>query len=533
MSKTIKSGIDNRQAMVNGVNKLADAVRVTLGPKGRNVVMERGIVTFVTNDGATIAKSIDFEDVYENMGAQLLKEVASQTNDMVGDGTTTTMVLTQAIINEGMKNIVAGANPMMIRRGLKKARDIAIEEIDKLSVPVSSEKQIEEIATISSGDASIGKMIAKTLVKAGEKGDVSVEESKTTSSYVDYTEGMAFDRGYISANMVDDQSRLQTVLEKPYVLIVNKKLSAAAELIPILEELKDSGKPMLLIAEDVEGEALAVLVANRVKGLFNVVAVKAPGFGDRRKEQLEDIAILTGTKIYEGDDGYKLSDAKLKNLGKADTITVAKEETVIVGGKGSKEDISEYVKRLELNYGRTSSDYEREKIKERIAKFTSGIAVIYIGADTQAEMKELKLRAEDALRAAKVSVEEGIVPGGGTAYIKSIHSIEDMLKKLEGDERLGANILIKALKAPLGQIASNAGCESSVVIKKVEEAKNNIGFDAQSEEYVDMVKAGIIDPTKIVKTVLKNAVSIAAVYMTAEGGVAIDKSDNLVVPEEE
>ena len=531
MAKEIKYGVDARKALEAGVNKLADTVRVTLGPKGRNVVLDKQYGTpLITNDGVTIAKEIELEDVFENMGAQLVKEVATKTNDVAGDGTTTATVLAQAMINEGMKNIAAGANAIVLRRGMKKATDAAVEAIAKISAPIKGKDQIAKVAAISASSDEVGEMVADAMDKVTKDGVITIEESKTMKTELDMVEGMQFDRGYVSAYMVTDTDKMEAVMDDPFILITDKKISNIQDILPVLEEVVKSGAKLLIIAEDVEGEALTTLIVNKLRGTFNVVAVKAPGFGDRRKEILRDIAILTGGQVISEEVGLELKDAKLAMLGRAKSVKVTKENTVIVDGLGKKKDIDARIGQIRAQLAETTSDFDREKLQERLAKLAGGVAVIRVGAATETEMKEAKLRMEDALNATRAAVEEGIVAGGGTAYINAIAEVMKVVKALEGDEKTGANIVAKALEAPLYRIAENAGLEGSVIVNKVKEAKKGIGFDAAKEEYVDMVKEGILDPAKVTRSALQNATSVASTLLTTESVVGTIKEPAPAMP---
>ena len=520
MAKDIKYGVDARKAMETGVNKLADTVRVTLGPKGRNVVLDKKFGTpLITNDGVTIAKDIELEDAYENMGAQLVREVATKTNDTAGDGTTTATVLAQAMINEGMKNLAAGANPIVMRKGMKKAVDAAVESIKENSRVVEGRNQISRVAAISASDDSVGEMVADAMEKVSKDGVITIEESKTMLTELDLVEGMQFDRGYLSAYMCTDMEKMEAVLDDPYILITDKKISNIQDLLPLLENIVKIGAKLFIIAEDVEGEALTTLIVNKLRGTFQVVAVKAPGYGDRRKEMLKDIAILTGGTVISEELGLDLKDATMDMLGRAKSIKTNKDETVIVDGMGDKKAISDRVGQIKAQIETTTSDFDREKLQERLAKLAGGVAVIRVGAATETEMKEAKLRMEDALNATRAAVEEGIVAGGGTAYINAAKKVEKIVSELEGDERTGARIVLKALEAPLYRISENAGLDGSVIVNKVKESPDGIGFDAYNEQYVDMVAAGIIDPAKVTRSALQNAVSVASTLLTTEAAV--------------
>ncbi len=526
MAKEIKHGVDARVALEAGVNKLADTVSVTLGPKGRNVVLDKQFGTpLITNDGVTIAKEIELEDAFENMGAQLVKEVATKTNDVAGDGTTTATVLAQAMINEGMKNLAAGANPIILRKGMKKATDAAVEAIAGMSSKVTGKHQMARVAAISAGDDEVGNMVADAMEKVANDGVITIEESKTMKTELDVVEGMQFDRGYISAYMATDTEKMEAVLEDPYILITDKKISNIQEILPVLEQLVQSGKKLLIIAEDIEGEALTTLVLNKLRGTFTAVGVKAPGYGDRRKAMLQDIAILTGGTVISEEVGLELKDTTVEMLGRAKSVKVQKENTVIVDGLGSKEEIENRIKTIKAEIDATKSEFDKEKLQERYAKLAGGVAVIRVGAATETEMKEAKLRRQDALAATRAAVEEGIICGGGAAYIHASKDVEKLVETLEGDERTGAKVILKALEAPLFHIASNAGLEGAVIINKVHEAEKGIGFDALKEEYVDMVDAGILDPAKVTRSALQNATSVAATFLTTEACVANIKEE--------
>ena len=522
MAKEIKFGAEARAALERGVNQLADTVRVTLGPKGRNVVLAKPYgAPLITNDGVTIAKEIELEDGFENMGAQLIREVASKTNDVVGDGTTTATVLAQAMVNAGMKNLAAGANPIVLRKGMKKATDKAVEAIASMSKPVEGKEQIAKVAAVSSGDEEVGKLVADAMEKVSKDGVITIEESKTMKTELDLVEGMQFDRGYISAYMATDMDKMEATLDNPYILITDKKISNIQELLPLLEQIVQSGSKLLIIAEDIEGEALTTLIVNKLRGTFSVAAVKAPGYGDRRKEMLQDIAILTGGQVISDELGLDLKEATLEQLGRAKSVKVQKESTVIVDGEGDKEAIKARVNQIKGQIEETTSEFDREKLQERLAKLAGGVAVVRVGAATETEMKEAKLRMEDALAATKAAVEEGIIAGGGSAYIHTTKVLQELVDTLEGDEKTGAQIIMKALEAPLFHIAANAGLEGSVIINKVKESKVGIGFDAYKEEYVDMVKAGILDPAKVTRSALQNATSVASTLLTTESVVSI------------
>ena len=531
MAKEIKYGIDARKALEAGVNQLADTVRVTLGPKGRNVVLDKSYgAPLITNDGVTIAKDIELEDKFENMGAQLVKEVATKTNDVAGDGTTTATVLAQAMVNAGMKNLAAGANPIILRRGMKKATDCAVEAIAKMSQKVTGKDQITKVASISAGDPEVGQLVADAMEKVSNDGVITIEESKTMKTELDVVEGMQFDRGYISAYMATDMDKMEAVLDNPYILITDKKISNIQEILPLLEQIVQSGAKLLIIAEDVEGEALTTLIVNKLRGTFNVVAVKAPGYGDRRKEMLKDIAILTGGTVISEELGLELKDATLENLGRAKSVKVQKENTVIVDGTGSKSEIEARISQIKAQIAETTSEFDKEKLQERLAKLSGGVAVIRVGAATETEMKENKLRLEDALAATKAAVEEGIISGGGSAYIHASKEVAKLADTLEGDEKTGAKLILKALEAPLFHIAHNAGLEGAVIINKVRESEVGTGFDALHEEYVDMVKAGILDPAKVTRSALQNATSVASTLLTTESVVASIKEDAPAMP---
>ena len=531
MAKDIKYGVEARKALEAGVNKLADTVRVTLGPKGRNVVLDKSFGTpLITNDGVTIAKEIELEDAFENMGAQLVKEVATKTNDVAGDGTTTATVLAQAMINEGMKNLAAGANPIVLRKGMKKATDAAVEAIAKMSEPIKGKEQIARVAAISASDDEVGSLVADAMEKVTNEGVITIEESKTMKTELDLVEGMQFDRGYVSAYMCTDMEKMEANLDDPYILITDKKISNIQDILPVLEELVKSGQKLLIIAEDVEGEALTTLIVNKLRGTFNVVAVKAPGYGDRRKDMLKDIAVLTGGTVISEELGLELKDATLASLGRAKSVKVQKENTVIVDGQGAKADIEKRVAQIKGQLSETTSDFDKEKLQERLAKLSGGVAVIRVGAATETEMKEAKLRMEDALNATRAAVEEGIISGGGSAYIHASKEVEKLVATLEGDERTGAKIILKALEAPLFRIVENAGLEGSVVVNKVRESSVGVGFDAYREEYVDMVKSGILDPAKVTRSALQNANSVASTLLTTESAVATIKEDAPAMP---
>ena len=521
MAKQIKYGVEARKALEAGVNQLADTVRVTLGPKGRNVVLDKSFgAPLITNDGVTIAKEIELQDPYENMGAQLIKEVASKTNDVAGDGTTTATVLAQAMVNEGMKNLAAGANPIVLRKGMKKATDAAVEAIKKMSKPINGKDQIARVAAISASDDEVGTMVADAMEKVSKDGVITIEESKTMKTELDLVEGMQFDRGYLSAYMCTDMDKMEANLDDPYVLITDKKISNIQDLLPLLEQVVKMGARLLIIAEDVEGEALTTLIVNKLRGTFNVVAVKAPGYGDRRKEMLQDIAILTGGTVISEELGLDLKDATMEQLGRAKSVKVQKENTIIVDGMGDKDAISARVSQIRKQIEETTSDFDREKLQERLGKLAGGVAVIRVGAATETEMKEAKLRMEDALNATRAAVEEGIIAGGGSAYVHAAEEVKGVVDGLEGDEKTGARIILKALEAPLFHIVANAGLEGSVIVNKVKESSVGNGFDAYKEEYVDMIEAGILDPVKVTRSALQNATSVASTLLTTETVVA-------------
>ncbi|HIX15814.1 MAG TPA: chaperonin GroEL [Candidatus Hungatella pullicola] len=531
MAKQIKYGVDARKALESGVNQLADTVRVTLGPKGRNVVLDKSFgAPLITNDGVTIAKEIELEDPYENMGAQLVKEVATKTNDVAGDGTTTATVLAQAMINEGMKNLAAGANPIVLRKGMKKATEAAVEAIAKMSQPIKGKASIARVAAISAADDEVGEMVADAMEKVSNNGVITIEESKTMKTELDLVEGMQFDRGYVSAYMCTDMEKMEANLDDPYILITDKKISNIQEILPLLEQVVQSGARLLIIAEDIEGEALTTLIVNKLRGTFNVVAVKAPGYGDRRKEMLQDIAVLTGGTVISEELGYELKNTTLDQLGRAKSVKVQKENTIIVDGEGDKAAIEARIGQIKGQIEETTSDFDREKLQERLAKLSGGVAVIRVGAATETEMKEAKLRMEDALSAARAAVEEGIIAGGGSAYIHATKEVESVVNALEGDEKTGGRIILKALEAPLYHIVANAGLEGAVIISKVKESQPGIGFDAYKEEYVDMVEAGILDPTKVTRSALQNATSVASTLLTTESVVANIKEKTPAAP---
>ena len=531
MAKEIKYGAEARRALEAGVNQLADTVRVTIGPKGRNVVLDKSFgAPLITNDGVTIAKEIELEDRFENMGAQLIKEVASKTNDVAGDGTTTATVLAQAMVHEGMKNLEAGANPIILRKGMKKATDVAVEAIAKMSSKVKDKDQIAKVAAISAGDAEVGQMVADAMEKVSNDGVITIEESKTMKTELDLVEGMQFDRGYVSAYMATDMDKMEANLDDPYILITDKKISNIQEILPLLEQIVQAGARLLIIAEDIEGEALTTLIVNKLRGTFNVVAVKAPGYGDRRKEMLKDIATLTGGQVISEELGMELKDTTMDQLGRAKSVKVQKENTVIVDGMGDKNAIADRVAQIKSQIEETTSDFDREKLQERLAKLAGGVAVIRVGAATETEMKEAKLRMEDALNATRAAVEEGIISGGGSAYIHASKAVAEAIDGLEGDEKTGAKVVLKALGAPLFHISANAGLEGAVIINKVRESEVGTGFDALTEQYVDMVENGILDPAKVTRSALQNATSVASTLLTTESVVADIKEDAPAVP---
>lgn len=531
MAKEIKYGAEARAALEAGVDKLANTVKVTLGPKGRNVVLDKQFGTpLITNDGVTIAKEIELEDAFENMGAQLVKEVATKTNDVAGDGTTTATVLAQAMIHEGMKNLAAGANPIILRKGMKKATDTAVAAIAEMSSKVNGKNQMARVAAISAGDDEVGNMVADAMEKVSNDGVITIEESKTMKTELDLVEGMQFDRGYISAYMATDMEKMEAVLEDPYILITDKKISSIQEILPLLEQIVQSGKKLLIIAEDIEGEALTTLILNKLRGTFQVVGVKAPGYGDRRKEMLQDIAILTGGQVISEEVGLELKDTTIAQLGRAKSVKVQKENTVIVDGMGDKAEIQNRIGQIKATIEKTTSEFDKEKLQERLAKLAGGVAVIRVGAATETEMKEAKLRMEDALNATRAAVEEGIVSGGGSAYIHASKEVAELVDTLEGDEKTGARVILKALEAPLYQIAANAGLEGAVIINKVKESETGIGFDAYNETYVDMVAAGILDPAKVTRSALQNATSVASTFLTTESCVANIKEETPAMP---
>ena len=531
MAKEIKYGAEARAALEAGVDKLANTVRVTLGPKGRNVALDKSYgAPLITNDGVTIAKEIELEDAFENMGAQLVKEVATKTNDVAGDGTTTATVLAQAMIGAGMSNLAAGANPIILRKGMQKATECAVDSIQKMSQKVNGKNHIARVAAISAASDEVGQMVADAMEKVSNDGVITIEESKTMKTELDLVEGMQFDRGYISAYMATDMDKMEAVLDNPYILITDKKISNIQEILPLLEQIVQSGAKLLIIAEDVEGEALTTLIVNKLRGTFNVVAVKAPGYGDRRKAMLEDIAILTGGQVISSELGLELKETTMDMLGRAKSVKVQKENTIIVDGEGDKAAIAARVAQIKKQIEETTSDFDREKLQERLAKLAGGVAVIRVGAATETEMKEAKLRMEDALAATRAAVEEGIIAGGGSAYIHAAKDVEALANTLEGDEKTGAKIVLKALEAPLYYIAANAGLEGSVIINKVRESEVGVGFDALKEEYVDMVSAGILDPAKVTRSALQNATSVASTLLTTESVVANIKEETPAMP---
>ena len=531
MAKEIKFGVEARSALEAGVNKLADTVRVTLGPKGRNVVLDKSFgAPLITNDGVTIAKEVELEDAFENMGAQLVKEVATKTNDVAGDGTTTATVLAQAMINEGMKNLAAGANPIILRKGMKKATETAVDSIRSMSSKLSGKEQIAKVAAISAGDEQVGEMVADAMEKVTGDGVITIEESKTMKTELDMVEGMQFDRGYLSAYMATNMDKMEAELDNPYILITDKKISNIQEILPLLEQVVQASARLLIIAEDVEGEALSTLVINKLRGTFNVVAVKAPGYGDRRKEMLKDIAILTGGQVISEELGLDLKETTMDQLGRAKSVKVQKENTIIVDGEGDKAEIEARITQIKNQIEETTSDFDREKLQERLAKLAGGVAVVRVGAATETEMQEAKLRMEDALAATRAAVEEGIIAGGGSAYIHASKEVAKMAASLEGDEKTGANIILKALEAPLRRIAENAGLEGSVIIDKVRSEEPGFGFNALTEEYVNMVDNGILDPAKVTRSALQNATSVASTLLTTESVVANIKEDAPAMP---
>ena len=531
MAKEIKYGAEARKTLETGVNKLADTVSVTLGPKGRNVVLDKSFgAPLITNDGVTIAKEIELEDAFENMGAQLVKEVATKTNDVAGDGTTTATVLAQAMVNAGMKNLAAGANPIILRKGMKKATDTAVDAIAKMSSKLKDKDQIARVAAISAGDDEVGEMVADAMEKVSNDGVITIEESKTMKTELDLVEGMQFDRGYISAYMATDMEKMEAVLDDPYILITDKKIANIQEILPLLEQIVQTGRKLLIIAEDIEGEALTTLVMNKLRGTFTVVGVKAPGYGDRRKEMLRDIAILTGGQVISEELGLELKEATLDMLGTAKSVKIQKENTIIADGAGDKKEIEQRIGQIRAQIEETTSDFDREKLQERLAKLAGGVAVIRVGAATETEMKEAKLRMEDALAATRAAVEEGIIAGGGSAYIHAIKEIEKLLETTEGDEQTGVKVILKALESPLYHIAANAGLEGAVIINKVKECEPGVGFDVLHEEYVDMVKEGILDPAKVTRSALQNATSVASTFLTTESCVANIKEEAPAMP---
>lgn len=531
MAKDIKYGEEALKSLKAGVDKLSNTVRVTLGPKGRNVILEKSYSTpLITNDGVSIAKEIELEDPFENMGALLVKEVATKTNDIAGDGTTTATVLAQAMVDEGVKNLAAGANPVVLRKGIKKATDCAVDALVKMSQKVNGKDQIAKVASISAGNEEVGQMVADAMEKVSNDGVITVQESKTMQTELDVVEGMQFDRGYLSSYMVADTDKMEAVLEDPYILITDKKISNIQEILPLLEKIVQSGSKLLIIAEDVEGEALTTLILNKLRGTFNVVAVKAPGYGDRRKEMLQDIATLTGGTVISSEVGLELKDATVEQLGKAKSVKVNKDNTIIVDGEGNKKDIEERIASIRKQIEDTTSEFDKDKFKERLAKLSGGVAVIKVGAATEVEMKEAKLRLEDALNATRAAVEEGIIAGGGSAYIHAAKEVEKLVKKLEGDEKTGATLVFKALSSPLYYIAKNAGLDGSVIVNKVKESKVGTGFDAYENKLVDMIKAGILDPVKVTRSALQNASSIASTLLTTESAVADIKEDKPSAP---
>ena len=531
MAKEIKYGVEARKALEAGVNKLADTVRVTIGPKGRNVVLDKSFgAPLITNDGVTLAKEIELEDPFENMGAQLLKEVATKTNDVAGDGTTTATVLAQAMVNEGMKNLAAGANPIVLRKGMKKATDEAVKAIAEMSEPISSKDQIARVAAISAASDEVGEMVADAMEKVTNDGVITIEESKTMKTELDLVEGMQFDRGYISAYMCTDMEKMEATLDDPYILITDKKIANINDILPLLEQIVKTGAKLLIIAEDIEGEALTTLIVNKLRGTFSVVGVKAPGYGDRRKEMLKDIAILTGGTVISDELGLDLKDATMEQLGRAKSVKVQKENTIIVDGLGDKKAIADRVAQIKGQIEETKSDFDREKLQERLAKLAGGVAVIRVGAATETEMKEAKLRMEDALAATKAAVEEGIIAGGGSAYVHAAEKVAALVNGMEGDEKTGGKIILKALEAPLFHIVSNAGLEGAVIVNKVKELPVGQGFDAYNEEFVDMIKAGILDPAKVTRSALQNATSVASTLLTTESVVANIKEETPAMP---
>ena len=531
MAKQIKYGVEARKSLESGVNQLADTVRVTLGPKGRNVVLDKSFgAPLITNDGVTIAKEIELEDAFENMGAQLVKEVATKTNDVAGDGTTTATVLAQSMINEGMKNLAAGANPIVLRKGMKKATEAAVEAIARMSQPIEGKAQIARVAAISASDDEVGELVADAMEKVSKDGVITIEESKTMKTELDLVEGMQFDRGYVSAYMCTDMDKMEANLDDPYILITDKKIANIQEILPILEQIVQSGSKLLIIAEDIEGEALTTLIVNKLRGTFSVVGVKAPGYGDRRKEMLKDIAVLTGGQVISDELGLDLKEATMDQLGRAKSVKVQKENTIIVDGCGDKAEISARISQIRAQIEETTSDFDKEKLQERLAKMAGGVAVIRVGAATETEMKEAKLRMEDALAATRAAVEEGIIAGGGSAYVHACKDVQKVVDSLEGDEKTGAKIILKALESPMYHIVANAGLEGSVIINKVKESEIGMGFDAYKEEYVDMIKAGILDPAKVSRSALQNATSVASTLLTTESVVANIKEETPAMP---
>lgn len=531
MAKEIKFREDSRKLMEAGINKLSDTVKVTLGPKGRNVVLDKEFGSpLITNDGVTIAREIELEDPFENMGAQLVKEVATKTNDVAGDGTTTATLLAQAIIREGLKNLAAGANPMVLQKGITKAVEKAVEEITKLSHSVETSEAIAQVASISAADEKVGKLIAEAMEKVTNDGVITVEESRSMGTNLEVVEGMQFDRGYVSPYMASDTEKMVSEMEEPYILVTDKKVTSIQDILPLLEEIVKGGKPLFIIADDVEGEAMATLVLNKIRGTFDCVAVKAPGFGDRRKEMLEDICILTGATLVTEDLGYELTDATVEMLGRARRVRVSKDDTVIVGGAGEENAIAERVNQIKAQVENTESEFDREKLQERLAKLSGGVAVIQVGAATETEMKERKLRIEDALAATRAAVEEGIVPGGGTVLINVIPALEKLVQEVDGDEKTGVQIILRALEEPMRQIAENAGLEGSIIVEKVKKSDKDIGFDAYNEVYVNMFEKGIVDPTKVTRSALQNAASVASMVLTTEAAVANIKEEESAMP---
>lgn len=527
MAKEIQFREDARKSMERGINILADTVKVTLGPKGRNVVLDKKFGSpLITNDGVTIAREIELEDPFENMGAQLVKEVATKTNDVAGDGTTTATLLAQAIIREGLKNIAAGANPMIVKKGIQKAVDVAVQEVKALSISIENKEAIAQVASISAADEEIGQLIAEAMDKVGNDGVITVEEAKTMGTTLETVEGMQFDRGYLSPYMVTDTEKMEAVLDNPYILITDKKINNLQEILPVLEQIVQQGKPLLIVAEDIEGEALATLVVNKLRGTFNCVAVKAPAFGDRRKEMLRDIAVLTGGEVISEELGMDLKEASISMLGRAATVRIDKDNTIIVDGGGEEKAIQDRVKQIRSQIDASTSEFDIEKLQERLAKLAGGVAVIQVGAATETELKERKLRIEDALAATRAAVEEGIVPGGGTALVRAMDAVEKLAETLVGDEKTGAKIIARSLEEPVRQIAANAGLEGSVIVEKVRASEKNVGFDALNEKYVDMIKTGIVDPTKVTRSALQNAASVSAMVLTTEAAVADIEKEN-------